>query len=69
MNVDLKGFKHNCEHQPMGDIIIHNNRRMSESDTRKLVNYAIEQGYEALDDVPDEVADKICDAYNKDFEK
>lgn len=69
MNIDLEGFKRNCGHQLMGDLIIHNNRRMSESDTRKLVNYAIEQGYETLADVPDEVADKICDAYNKDFEK
>lgn len=69
MNLDLKGFKHNCGHRPMGDFIIHNGRRMSESDTRKLVNYAIEQGYETLADVPDEIANRICDAYNNDYDK
>lgn len=69
MNLDLIGFKNNCARQPMGDLIIHNNRRMSESDTRKLVNYAIEQGYETIADVPDEVADKICDAHCTDFDK
>ncbi len=69
MNLDFKGYKHNCGHQPMGDLIIHKGRKLSESDTRKLVNYAIEQGYETLADVPDEVADKICDAGNSDFDK
>lgn len=69
MNVDIKGFKRNCGHKPMGDFLIHRGRHMSESDTRKLVNYAIEQGYETTADIPDEVADKVCDAFNKDFEK
>ena len=53
----------------MGDFFIHRNRYMSERDTRKFVNYSIEQGYETLYDVPDEVGDKICDASNKEFDK
>lgn len=53
----------------MGDLIIHKGRRMSERDTRVLVNYAIELGYETIKDVPDEIADKCCDAYNKELDK
>lgn len=69
MNLDLKGFKRQNWPMPVSDVIIHKGRHLSESDTRKLVNYAIEQGYETLADVPDEIADKVCDAYNKDFDK
>lgn len=53
----------------MGDFITHRNRHLSESDTRKLVNYGIEQGYETMKDIPDEIADKIVDASNHDFDK
>ena len=42
---------------------------MSERDTRVLVNYAIEQGYETLRDVPDEIADKCCDASNHELDE
>lgn len=69
MNVDLKGFKRNCGDQLMGDFIIHKGRHMSERDTRVLVNYAIEQGYETIADVPDEIADKCCDAFNHELDK
>ena len=69
MNVDLKGFKRNCGHQLMGDFIIHRGRHMSERDTRVLVNYAIEQGYKTTADVPDEIADKCCDAFNHELDK
>lgn len=67
MNVDLKGFKRNCGHQIMGDFIFH--KLMFERDTRVLVNYAIEQGYETIKDVPDEIADKCCDASNHELDK
>ena len=69
MNVDLKGFKRNCGNRLMGDFIIHKGRRMSERDTRVLVNYAIEQGYENIADVPDEIADMCCDASNHELDK
>lgn len=69
MNVDLKGFKRNCGNQLMGDFIIHKGRHMSERDTRVFVNYAIEQGYETMKDVPDEIADKCCDASNHELDK
>lgn len=69
MNVDLKGFKRNCGGQLMGDFIIHKGRHMSERDTRVLVNYAIEQGYETIADVPDEIADMCCDASNHELDK
>ena len=69
MNVDLKGFKRNCGGQLMGDFIIHKGRHMSERDTRVLVNYAIEQGYETIRDVPDEIADMCCDASNHELDK
>ncbi len=69
MNVDLKGFKRNCGNQLMGDFLIHKGRHLSERDTRVLVNYAIELGYETIADVPDEIADKCCDAFNHDLDK
>ena len=42
---------------------------MSERDTRVLVNYAIEQGYETIADVPDEIADMCCDAFNNELDR
>lgn len=53
----------------MGDFIIHKGRRMSERDTRVLVNYAIELGFETIKDVPDEIADKCCDAFNHELDE
>ena len=46
----------------MGDFIIHRGRHMSERDTRVLVN-------ETIKDVPDEIADKCCDASNHELDK
>lgn len=64
MDLNLKGYKNNCANMLMGDLIIHKGRRMTESETRKLVNYSIEQGYKLLSEVPDEIADRICDTKN-----
>lgn len=61
MNMNLKGFKANCHDNLMGDLIIHKGRCMTERETRILVNLGIEKGYETLKDVPDEMADEICD--------
>lgn len=61
MNMNLKGFKANCHNKLMGDFIIHKDRLMTERETRILVNIAIEKGYETLREVPDELADEICD--------
>ena len=69
MNLDLKGFKRNCGNQLMGDFIVHRGRHMSERDTRVLVNYAIELGYETIQDVPDEIVDKCCDACHHELDK
>lgn len=69
MDINLKGFKNNCGNQPMGDLIIHNGRRMTESETRMAVNYGIEQGYELASEMPDEVVDAICDPRNSDYDK
>lgn len=71
MNLNLKGYKRNFQNMLMGELIIHKGRRLTESETRKLVNYAIEQGYELLSEVPDEIADSICDTDNpkEEFEK
>lgn len=64
MNMNLKGFKANCHDNLMGDLIIHKGRCMTERETRILVNLGIEKGYETLKDVPDELADEICDPDN-----
>lgn len=69
MDICLKGFKENCGQYLMGDIIIHNNRRMTESETRMAVNYGIEQGYKNASDIPNEIVDKICDLNNREFYK
>lgn len=45
MDINLKGYKDNCGHQLMGDLIIHNGRRMTERETRMAVNWGIENGY------------------------
>lgn len=59
--MNLKGFKANCHNSLMGGLIIHKGRHMTERETRILVNLGIERGYETLQDVPDEMADEICD--------
>lgn len=63
MNLDFKGYHNNCKDSLMGDLIIHKGRRLTERETRILVNYAIEQGWETTADVPDCVVDEICDPY------
>lgn len=65
MGFNLKGYKNYCKNMLMGDFIIFKGRRMTESETRKLVNYSIEQGYKLLSEVPDEIADRICDTKNR----
>lgn len=60
MNMNLKGFKANCHNKLMGGLIIHHERHMTERETRILVNLGIEKGYKTLHDVPDELADEIC---------
>lgn len=67
MDINLKGFKTNCGDSLMGDLIIYKGRRMTESETRKAVNYGIEQGYELASQIPDEVVDAICDTNSYDI--
>lgn len=69
MDVNIKGFKANCGDGPMGDLIIHRGRRMTEAETRMAVNWGIEQGYELSSQLPDEVVDAICDPNNSDYVK
>lgn len=69
MDINLKGFKENCGDQLMGDLAIHNGRRMTERETRMAVNYGIEQGYDTASQIPKEVLDAICDPRNYDYEK
>lgn len=52
---------------PMGDLIIHKGHRMTESETRMAVNWGIANGYKTTSELPDEVMDKICDPYCKDY--
>lgn len=63
MNLHLQGFKQNCGDTLMGGIITHKGRALTEAETRVLVNYGIEKGYETIRDFPDEVADEICDTH------
>lgn len=67
MDIDLKGYKANCGDMPMGDLIIHKGHRMTESETRMAVNWGIANGYKLATELPDEVIDKICDPYCKDY--
>lgn len=67
MAINLKGFKENCGDSQMGDLAIHRNRRMTESETRMAVNYGIEQGYETASQIPNEVLDAICDPCNHEY--
>lgn len=69
MDICLGGFKENCGQGLTGDLIIHKNRRMTESETRMAVNYGIEKGYRNASEIPDEIVDKICDPNNHEFEK
>lgn len=61
MDIDLKGFKENWGDKPMGDLIIHKNHRMTESETRMAVNWGIANGYKLASELPDKVIDTICD--------
>lgn len=71
MDLNLKGYKRNCYEKLMGDLIRHRGRLMTERETRILVNLSIEKGYELLSEVPEEIADKICDENTpyEEFEK
>lgn len=69
MDVNIKGFKANCNDGPMGDFIMHKGHRMTESETRMAVNWGIENGYELASQLPDVVVDAICDPHNSDYEK
>lgn len=69
MDLCLAGYKRNRRGMTMGDLIIHKGRRMTESETRMVVNYGIEHGYELASQIPDEVADKICDPQCTEFDK
>ena len=69
MDLDLKGYKANCGEKLMGDLIIHTGRKMTESETRIVVNYGIKNGIKYLSEFPDEIADKICDPQNNEFEE
>lgn len=68
MDVYLKGYKANCGDGPMGDFLIHKNRRMTESETRMAVNWGIENGYKYASDLPDDVLDDICNPLDRDYE-
>lgn len=65
MGFNLKGYKNDYKNRLMGDCIIYKGRRMTERETRKLVNYSIEHGYKLLSEVPDEIAARICDIKNR----
>lgn len=53
----------------MGDLAIHNGRRMTERETRMAVNYDIEQGYDTASQIPKEVVVAICNPRNYDYIK
>lgn len=64
MKIDLEGFKRNCfDRYPVDGLIIVDGRAMTDSETRILVNYGIEKGYETADQVPDEIVKEICDTH------
>ena len=63
MNIDLKGFHSQCKNQLMGGLIIHNDRCMTERETRIAVNYGIAMGYKLASEIPTEKIDEICNSH------
>lgn len=69
MDINLKGFKANCGNLLMGDLAIHNGRRMTESETRMAVNWGIKNGFETASMIPSEILDAICEPYCHDYDE
>lgn len=63
MDLNLKGFKANKGHKQMGDVLIHKGRRLTERETRMVVNWGINQGYKNASELPGDVVDEICNPY------
>ncbi len=63
MRLNLKGFQRDFPYKAVGGIIIHNGRCLTEEETRILVNYGVDKGYELADEIPNEIVDEICDTH------
>lgn len=68
MNLDLQGCLNFNEFTPI-DFIIHKDRCMTDWEARTLINYGIENGKKYLSEIPDEVADAICEIGNDTYKK
>lgn len=53
----------------MGDLAVHNGRRMTERETRMAVNYGIRHDIKTASMIPAEILDDICDPACHDYDK
>lgn len=68
--MDLKGCLEYNAHYPI-DYILHRGRTMTDNEARTLINYGLAKGFKYLSEIPDEVADAVCEPGNnlyKEFE-
>lgn len=68
MDLDLKGCLKFNAYRPI-DFIIHNNRCMTDWEARTVINYGIAKGHKLISEVPDEVADAVCEIGNDTYKE
>lgn len=63
MDLDLHGCLINCADYPI-DFILHRGRAMVDDEARTVINYGLAHGLKYISEVPDEVADAVCEPGN-----
>lgn len=63
MRVELQGLKARSDDYSMDGVLIHKGRRMTNDEIRWACEYGLKHGYKTMDEIPEEVIDKICDPY------
>ena len=68
MDMNLQGCLDYKEYTPI-DFILHKGRCMTDWEARTLINYGIANGMKYLSEIPDEVADAICETGNNTYKE
>lgn len=63
MDMNLQGCLDAYEYRPI-DFILHKGRYMTDREARTIINYGIANGMKYVSEIPDDVADEICDIGN-----
>lgn len=68
MDMDLKGCLEYNAYYPI-DFVIHRGRTMTDIEARTVINYGLANGLKSLSEIPDEVADAVCEHGNNKYKE